>query len=213
MISVKAKDRPFEHAFSFAMRWEVGNLDFGGYTNDPDDPGGETKWGISKRGHPFVDIVNLTRAMAEELTLSMYWKHSGAQKSYCDSMPWPLNWVHFDCTFNVGNYKTTRDKKPLFHGRANMILQRALGVDDDGLIGPITIAAIELGEKSAIEVAVDAMFQRNRYYLSRGPWADKFRHGWFNRVRDLCNEVTLACDTRLDLRRCLADKLQLSTRS
>lgn len=33
----------FEKAFSFVLKWE------GVYTNDKDDPGGETKYGISKK--------------------------------------------------------------------------------------------------------------------------------------------------------------------
>ena len=33
----------------------------GGYVNDPDDPGGETNFGVAKRSHPDVDIANLTK--------------------------------------------------------------------------------------------------------------------------------------------------------
>jgi lysozyme family protein len=39
----------------------------GGYVNDPDDLGGETKYGISKRSYPNVDIKNLTRSQAIEI--------------------------------------------------------------------------------------------------------------------------------------------------
>ena len=40
----------FERAIDKTLAWE------GGYVNDPKDPGGETKYGISKRAHPDVDI-------------------------------------------------------------------------------------------------------------------------------------------------------------
>lgn len=56
----------FLQAVKFTLPWEVGkdrkgNLrEDGGYTNDPADPGGETKWGMSKRAHPNLDIKNLT---------------------------------------------------------------------------------------------------------------------------------------------------------
>lgn len=56
----------FIRAMDFTMPWEVGRdrggklRQDGGYTNDPADPGGETKWGISKRAHPELDIANLT---------------------------------------------------------------------------------------------------------------------------------------------------------
>lgn len=44
-----------------------------GYVNNPADPGGETKWGISKRAFPSVDIVNLTREQASALYRTNYW--------------------------------------------------------------------------------------------------------------------------------------------
>lgn len=45
----------------------------GGYVNDPDDPGGETKYGISKRSFPKEDIKNLTVDRAKELYRTLYW--------------------------------------------------------------------------------------------------------------------------------------------
>lgn len=57
----------FEVAMAFVRKWE------GGYVNDPDDPGGETKYGISKRAYPNEDIKNLTRERAEYLYKRDYW--------------------------------------------------------------------------------------------------------------------------------------------
>ena len=39
----------------------------GGYVNDPDDPGGETKYGISKKAFPKEDIKNLTIVRAKDI--------------------------------------------------------------------------------------------------------------------------------------------------
>lgn len=56
----------FLQAIKFTLPWETGKWkngvppEDGGYTNDPNDPGGETKWGISKRANPDLDIKNLT---------------------------------------------------------------------------------------------------------------------------------------------------------
>lgn len=56
----------FLKAIEFTLLWEVGKdrngklRQDGGYTNDPRDPGGETKWGHSKRAHPDIDIPNMT---------------------------------------------------------------------------------------------------------------------------------------------------------
>ncbi len=45
----------------------------GGYDNDPDDPGGETKYGISKRSYPNEDIKNLTVERAIEIYTRDFW--------------------------------------------------------------------------------------------------------------------------------------------
>lgn len=69
----------------------------GGYVNDPDDPGGETKWGISKRYHPDEDIKNLTPERAAEIYYEKYWVPSGA----CNLDP-PLCTVVFDTAVLLG---------------------------------------------------------------------------------------------------------------
>lgn len=101
-----------DRAFAFTISQETGNRPDGGYTKNPDDPGGETKWGISKRFHPSVDIRNLTEDGAKAIYLSEYWLKAG-----CDSLPWPLDMVAFDSAVNPGlgfvleTLKTTRDFK------------------------------------------------------------------------------------------------------
>lgn len=52
----------------------------GGYINDPDDPGGETKFGISKRSYPNLDIKNLTRTEAIEIYRRDYYLKMGIDK-------------------------------------------------------------------------------------------------------------------------------------
>lgn len=60
----------FWKAMTFVSEAEWGDREDGGYTNHPDDPGGETKYGISKRAHPMLDIKNLTLDQA----MNIYWK-------------------------------------------------------------------------------------------------------------------------------------------
>jgi len=58
----------------------------GGYVNDPNDPGGETNYGISKRSHPDEDIKNMTLARAIELYREHYWDFYGLDRldlPYC----------------------------------------------------------------------------------------------------------------------------------
>lgn len=62
-----ADDLEFENCVAEVLGEE------GGYVNNPADPGGETKWGISKRAFPNVDIANLTREAASALYKTHYW--------------------------------------------------------------------------------------------------------------------------------------------
>jgi lysozyme family protein len=173
----------FDRIIQFTIWWETGGDKNGGYTNDPRDPGGETRWGISKLGHPEEDIKNLTQARAAQIYLETYWASTGNQESGCDQLPWPLNAAHFDCVVNVGNRKIAKDGTVVMHRRANQILQRALMVDDDGYLGPMTIKAAQ--EMQPELAAKRALAERDLYYDSRGPWADIYRNGWKNRTAAL----------------------------
>src|SRR6266576_5386633 len=81
----------FHRVLSFTIPWE------GGYVNDPDDPGGETNWGISKRYHPDVDIKNLTPEQAAEIYYNDYYVPSGAV-----ALQEPEATVVFDTAVNLG---------------------------------------------------------------------------------------------------------------
>jgi lysozyme family protein len=69
----------YKTAIEFLLKWEVGFdrsgklREDGGYTNDPQDAGGETKWGIAKRAHPDLDIPNLTLEQAFDVYKNDYW--------------------------------------------------------------------------------------------------------------------------------------------
>jgi lysozyme family protein len=74
----------------------------GGYVNDPDDAGGETKWGISKRYNPDIDIKELTPEQAAEIYYEKYWTPAG-----CSELEHPLYILMFDTAvlFGVGRAK------------------------------------------------------------------------------------------------------------
>lgn len=81
----------FDKAIKFVLKWE------GGYTNDPNDPGGETKYGISKRAYPNLNIKALTESDAIAIFKRDYW-----DKANCDNLPYPLDFVVFDTAVNCG---------------------------------------------------------------------------------------------------------------
>ena len=81
----------FKRAIDFVLKWE------GGYIYDPYDPGGETKYGISKRYHPNVDIKVLTKEQAREIYHRDYWL-----KAECERLSWPDCLVQLDTAVNLG---------------------------------------------------------------------------------------------------------------
>ena len=98
----------------------------GGYVNDPNDPGGETNWGISKRSYPNVDIKNLTRDQAKEIYRRDFWNRINGEKLY-DGVAFQV----VDFAVNSGIDTAVRG------------LQRAVGAADDGHWGPASQAAAD----------------------------------------------------------------------
>jgi len=90
-MEIKEMKDNFEKAISFVLKWE------GGYSNDKDDIGGETKFGISKRSYPDLDIKNLTIEKAKEIYRKNYWN-----KLNCDKLPYPMDLIVFDTGVNMG---------------------------------------------------------------------------------------------------------------
>ena len=97
----------------------------GGYVNDPNDPGGETKFGVSKRAYPTLNIADLTIDDAKAIYFRDYWSRIRG-----DELPIELALLVFDAEINSGVPRAAR------------WLQTAVGVPADGMIGPRTIAAV-----------------------------------------------------------------------
>lgn len=98
----------------------------GGYVNDPDDPGGETKFGISKRAFPGEDIASLTIERAKQIYLMNYWKPVKGD----EILDQPIAEAIFDFAVNAGVFTAVQ------------LAQRAVEVKDDGAFGPATLTAI-----------------------------------------------------------------------
>jgi hypothetical protein len=84
-------DNNFTQAMKFISKWEWMDRDDGAYTNDPKDPGGETKFGISKRSHSDVDVANLTLANSLQIYYQEYWLKYGL-----DSQSFPFSVAALD---------------------------------------------------------------------------------------------------------------------
>ena len=145
--------------FDDAFQQLIGNE--GGYVNNPKDPGGETKYGISKRGYPNEDIVDMTLARAKVIYLLDYWTPAG-----CEMVIDDLRFDLFDMAVNQGVKTAIR------------ALQMVIGVTQDGIIGPDTLAAIYACHGNLI-----ARFNGARllHYTVLPGW-EQFGRGWANRI-------------------------------
>lgn len=145
----------FEQAFASVVGLE------GGYVNDQRDPGGETRYGISKRAYPDEDIKNLTLDRAKVLYRRDYWN-----ACRCDELPARLAPLVFDAAVNQGVATAIR------------LLQQALHITVDGRIGPQTVACAKSAgdELPAMYLAHRAVryAQTNNFEI--------FGLGWFKRL-------------------------------
>jgi lysozyme family protein len=154
---------------NFAASLKAVLQDEGGNDDDPADHGGRTSRGIIQReydawckehGKPTGDVWKATQADIDAIYHDEYWN------PYCDDFPVGIDYLYFDMAVNAGPY------------RAAVLLQRALGVNDDGRIGPITQQAIA---NCDVDKLIDDYSNSKRaFYLSLHQ--RKFTKGWLNRV-------------------------------
>lgn len=133
-----------------------------GYVNNPNDPGGETNFGISKRSYPNVDIKNLTVDAAKDIYKKDYW-----DKCKIDFLPSYLRLAVFDASIIQGPEV------------AIGLLQAALGVKVDGDLGPATLGAVAKANKEKLLLQY---IERRWDRMSRGRAFVHFAEGWGNRL-------------------------------
>ncbi len=134
----------------------------GGYVNNPSDPGGETQWGISKRSYPSLAIKSLTRDEAKEIYRRDFWRRIHGEEMY-DGIAFQA----LDFAVNSGVETAVRK------------LQRAAGVADDGIWGPITQRAVAAKVESDLIMLFAA--ERLEYWASLSSFA-VFGRGWVRRA-------------------------------
>lgn len=135
----------------------------GGYVNHPNDPGGETNFGISKAAFPSLDIKNLTEKEAHKIYKDNYW-----DKSQCEKLPLELRLAMFDASINHGNKM------------AVILLQRTLKVKTDGIIGNITISKAH-AYKGKLNLLINFLVTRELFYMNLSTF-NHFGKGWSRRL-------------------------------
>lgn len=146
----------FDEAFDRTVSHE------GNYSNNPNDPGGETKFGISKRAYPNLIIKLLTREDAYNIYKRDFWDVLAG-----DSIPDNVIYQLFDFAINSGMQTAIR------------YFQRALGVADDGYFGPISKAAVTKNTESDMIMNLNA--ERLDFMTRLSGWSS-FGKGWARRI-------------------------------
>ncbi len=146
-------------AFQAAFRELVGEE--GVYVFSPADPGGETKYGISKRSYPQLNIADLTLDMAKAIYYRDFWLPLGDQACLA------VRLEVFDFAVNSGIQTAIRK------------LQSAIGVADDGHFGPVSRA--KLASMPSGNVVLRYLSERLAFMASLSTWPH-FGRGWARRI-------------------------------
>ncbi len=161
----------FDRALDAVLRHE------GGYVDHPADPGGATKFGITLatlgdwRGRAVTkaDVRALMREEAAVIYRARYWDAVRGNE-----LPSGLDLALFDFAVNSGP------------SRAISTLQEALGVQVDGRIGPVTMAALGTWDTKTL---VAALCERRLAFLRRLATFPLFGRGWTRRVEEIAREA------------------------
>jgi len=139
----------------------------GGYSNLKSDPGGETNYGITvavARENGYLgDMRTIPMGVVESIYKRKYW-----DKVRADEMPESVRFALFDYAVNSGP------------GAAIRALQRVLGVADDGVLGPMTLAAAQ-AQSEGLGARLNGY--RLKFMTELKTW-DHFGKGWSRRIAD-----------------------------
>lgn len=139
----------------------------GKISNDPNDPGGLTKWGISQRSYPTLDIANLSRSDAIELYRNKWWRDEYAQLNN-QSIATKI----FNLSVLMGEHAACLCLQRAIRAASGVILAQ------DGLIGQKTVTAANMCNP---DILLAAFRSESAAYL-RSISNPTEQEGWQNRA-------------------------------
>ena len=165
---------------SLKFVWRPEN-DGQGFHVSPNDPGGDTNHGVIQttwsfyQDHGYIPTdVTLAAATLDQLETVLYigfW-----QAGRCDQLPPGVDLVAFNMNMASGT------------GRGIRILQQAVGVKTDGIIGDQTLTAVNAMAPAQLVLLLTERDEQFFAGLTTFKW---FGRGWDRRAED-CKTVALA---------------------
>ena len=153
----------FDAAFDLLLKHESG------FSDHAADPGGKTRFGVTEAVAREVgfrgDMRELPLDLAKRVYKDKYWDAVKAEQ-----LPPAVRYVVFDAAVNSGP------------GQSAKWLQRGLGVTDDGVIGPKTLAAANAANPDSLRMRL--LGQRLRFMAGLTNWP-AFSRGWAIRIASL----------------------------
>jgi lysozyme family protein len=149
----------FDRAFELLLEHE------GGYSDNPHDAGGKTRYGVTEKVARTFGYQGDMRSMpiekAKDIYREQYWK------SGYDQLPFIIAFNVFDGAVNSGS------------GRSIRWLQEAVAVETDGVFGKATLAAAMSANPFDVVRKYNAL--RLDYLASLEDWKH-FGRGWARRL-------------------------------
>ena len=153
---------------------------------DPEDPAGETIYGITKKWYPeFYEKLKtaLENNNKKELETAIFNSYSEIyKKSLSEYLPYPLNVTHFDFYFNAGDHSFEALQKLLKH------FGRYLG-KIDGIFGKHSKKALDIFLKEDYDFNNKFFYYSLYNYFRRNFYLDnpekRYIIGWINRVQKI----------------------------
>lgn len=155
----------FTFAFKKLMQWE------GRESDDPNDTGGHTILGVSRKHHPDMHAKLVGKTYQEQMRLVKPWyKTEFWDMAHCDLAPSPVGIVMFEAAVHSGPLRSIR------------WLQKAAGTKADGILGPKSRQAI--ARKHPIALMMEFNIQRIDSLADFETWPHH-KIGWLRRLMDI----------------------------
>lgn len=149
----------------------------GGFVDHPSDPGGATNRGITWRVYDAYrakhrlcrqSVKLISDTEVSEIYKSQYWN-----LSHCDELPAGLDYAVFDTAVNSGI------------ARAVKLLQQTVGVDDDGIVGLVTLAAVRAAAIKSEQRLIGEYSIARQHFVEGLSTFKVFGKGWTRRIVDV----------------------------